>query len=845
MRRRIDLAQARRYNSDVSEPNPPTQSPPINPWTDEPIDPAALVPLPVDDGIGSTAPRARIRRSSGLLPTGPSGEGAGIGDLKSQLNKEQLEAVLHEGGPLLIFAGAGSGKTRVLTYRLAHLIQERGEDAGSILAVTFTNKAANEMKERVRHLIGSAARGLWIGTFHAICARILRSEIGRLGFQSNFVVFDDGDQQTVMKECLRALSLDMETYPPRQMLGIISRAKESMVDEDAFARAGTTPSDRTNARVYRAYQERLRSNNALDFDDLIYLTVQALEQFSDVRERYQAKFRHILVDEFQDVNYGQYRLIQILAARWRNVVCVGDDDQSIYGWRGADVGLILRFESEFSDARVIKLEQNYRCSSSILDCANHVVRHNRERSDKTLWTENAEGSPILLKKAEDEREEARFVTETIAREAAESGREWSDFGVLYRTNAQSRVLEEAFRGRQIPYRMVGGQRFYERKEIKDLVSYLRTIYNPDDRLSTMRAIAAPSRGIGPAALERVNDFAEPEGLSLYAAMLRADEISGLNARVRTAAIEFARLIQEMRRLQEATPVGDLIERVIDRSGYAAELRSQHTPEAQERLQNINELLSTARQFERDSEDSSLRAFLENLALASDLDTYQEGANAVTLMTLHSAKGLEFPVVFLVGLEEDLFPSQRSRDRQQSLEEERRLCYVGLTRAREKLYLSHANSRMMAGRTSRTRPSRFLHEMREYLTTEEPSERSSPTHAGLFPNSFISGTERARRADLDRAIMDARIGKGTRSGSSGSSPSASPETGTERGGWMASSGGAAGAAPTSFKVGEKVRHASFGIGMVVQVAADAGTISIAFEGRGVKKFQLGAAPIEKL
>ncbi|MCA1594859.1 MAG: exodeoxyribonuclease V subunit gamma, partial [Chloroflexi bacterium] len=511
----------------------------------------------------------------------------------------------------------------------------------------------------------------------------------------------------------------------------------------------------------------------------------------------------------------------------------------------ADVSLILRFESEFSDARVIKLEQNYRCSSSILECANHVVRHNRERRDKTLWTENAEGAPILLKRAADEREEARFVTEVIAKEASAAGRGWSDFGVLYRTNAQSRVLEEAFRARQIPYRMVGGQRFYERREIKDLVSYLRVIYNPDDRLSTVRAIATPSRGIGPANMERFNAFAEAERLSLYSAMLRADEVAGLTPKVRTAAQNFGRLIQELRRLQESIPVGELIERLLDRSGYAAELRSQHTPEAQERLQNINELLSTARQFEAHSEDSSLRAFLETLALASDLDTYQEGANAVTLMTLHSAKGLEFPVVFLVGLEDGLFPSQRSMDRQETLEEERRLCYVGLTRAREKLYLSHANSRMVAGVTGRCRPSRFLNEMKDHLTLQEPASRSAGPQPGLFPSGGPSGTERARLADLERSLYSIGPAAGKRRVAAVSAAPAAPASGSPGGGTAGgASTGTAGAAPP-FRVGEKIRHATMGVGMVVQVNVDTQIISIAFEGQGVKKFQLGIAPIEKL
>ena len=779
-------------------------------------------------------------------------------DLENTLNAEQREAVLHDKGPLLIFAGAGSGKTRVLTYRLAHLIRKRGENAAGILAVTFTNKAAKEMKERVRSLIGDQTRGLWIGTFHAICARILRPDIERLGYSKNFVVFDESDQQSTMKEALKALNMDAETYPPRQMIGIISRQKESMIDEETYRRAATTPSDRSNARVYGAYQARLKANNALDFDDMIFLTVKLLEDFPEVRTRYARQFRHIMVDEFQDVNYAQYRLIQILAEGWRNVVCVGDDDQSIYGWRGADVRLILRFEREFSDARVIKLEQNYRSTLSILDCANQVVRNNKTRRAKALWTVNPAGDPILLTTTQNEYDEARWVAERIQQARRTEDRDWSAFGILYRTNAQSRVFEEAFRSQQIPYRMVGGQRFYERKEIKDLVAYLRVIFNPSDRPSTLRAIAAPSRGIGSTSLERLAAFAEGEGLSLSTSMLRAEEIPDLTPRARKAARAFGELIQTLRRLQDTMSVTQLLNALLDRSGYLNDLRSQPSEEAQDRIANIQEFLNTASQFERESEETSLQAFLEQLSLATDLDTYQEGGDAVTLMTLHSAKGLEFPIVFLVGMEEGLFPSQRGTMTQAGTEEERRLCYVGVTRAKERLYLSHAASRMVMGLTSRTRPSRFLDEMSQSIQRVLPQDtKPSPStgQSGLFP----SGTERARRHTLERQVAKSMAG------ASPSTPAIRPASAllsttapsapvfavrvTSKTPGLTPPAAESPWRPTTpavrFRPGDKVRHGILGVGMVVGVDPAADTVRIAFEGAGIKRFQIGIAPIEKV
>lgn len=769
------------------------------------------------------------------LTSSPAPNAAGTANLQDQLNAEQVEAVLHEDGPLLIFAGAGSGKTRVLTYRLAHLIQERDHDPGRLLAVTFTNKAAREMKERVHQLIGPAARGLWIGTFHAICARILRVDIERLGYGSNFVVFDDGDQQAAMRDALKALNLDSQTYEHRAMMNIVSRQKEALVDEQEYASYQNTPSGKVNARVYHAYQERLRANNALDFDDLITLTVKLLEEHPDIQEKYQQRFQHIMVDEFQDVNYAQYRLVQILAAKWKNITCVGDDDQSIYGWRGADVGLILRFERDFPNVRVIKLEQNYRSTAGILDCANRVVAHNRTRRPKALWTDNPEGEPILHTAAQDERDEARMVVLRIVREVQTAGRAWSDFGILYRTNSQSRVFEEACRSYQVPYRMVGGQRFYERKEIKDIVSYLRLISNPAECLSTLRAIASPSRGIGLASIEHLTTFAEREGINLYTAIIRADEVPGLSARARSASIQFAQTIQELRRLQEIIPVGELLTKLLENTGIMSELRSQKGEEAQERLQNINEFLNTARQFELQSDDTTLPAFLETLALATDLDTYKEDSAAVTLMTLHSAKGLEFPVVFLVGMEEGVFPHSRVRETQAALEEERRLCYVGVTRARERLYVSHAASRMINGITNRSRPSRFLKEMGESL---ERQVAPAQPQTSLFPGSLApSGTERARRYEMERGFNRP------------SPPARQPEPDFSQNGPARSAPAnfptPSSTPPAAFTIGDRVRHKTIGLGVIVGIDPAADTVRVAFEGQGVKKFQLGIAPIVKV
>jgi DNA helicase II / ATP-dependent DNA helicase PcrA len=799
------------------------------------------------DGNRNRAPRSQ----SAPLPDSENGAERlpALRDLEKELNPRQLEAVLHESGPLLIFAGAGSGKTRVLIYRLAHLICDLKQEPSSILAVTFTNKAAKEMKERVHQLIGDEARGLWIGTFHAICARLLRSEISRLGYSSNFVVFDDGDQQATMRDVLRTMNLDQETYPPRMMLGVISRAKEALIDEEDYARTAYTPSDKTNARVYKAYQQQLRSNNALDFDDLITLTVKLFTEHEEVRARYQERFHHVMVDEFQDVNLAQYRLIRLLTGKHRNIVCVGDDDQSIYGWRGADVGIILRFEDDFPDATIVKLEQNYRSTSAILDCANLVVRNNGSRRDKALWTENPAGSPIRLYIAESDREEARLVASRILTEVGGGRRRWGDFGILYRTNSQSRVFEETFRAHQIPYRMVGGQRFYERKEIKDLVSYLRVIYNPEDSLSTRRAVATPSRAIGPVTLEKITSFAEANGLTLSAAMYREDEIPDLNSRARNGARTFGRCIHEMRRLQDALPVGDLVERLLETSGYMEDLRAQKDPEKDERIQNVHEFLNSARQFEQQSDDRSLRAFLETLALASDLDTYEEGEKAVTMMTLHSAKGLEFPAVFLVGLEEGLFPHQRVTNSQDALEEERRLCYVGITRAREELVVSRAESRMVMGMMNRTRPSRFLQEMRESLAPQRPTTRPrsmaseddddalwSPAPRAPIGGLFPSGTERMRRSEIERGL-------GARPASQ---PAGAPSGTAARSGTAAPAGqrpAASQGAQPAYAIGDRVRHGHFGVGVVVQV--DGETVRVAFEGQGIKKLQLGIVPLEKI
>ena len=635
-------------------------------------------------------------------------------NLIDNLNKEQREAVLHTDGPLLIFAGAGSGKTRVLTHKIAYLIEEKGVYPSSILAITFTNKAANEMKERVINLL-DCHYDMWVSTFHSACARIMRMETESLeGYKKNFIIFDSDDQQKLIKECLKELNYNEKNFPPREVLSIISNAKDQLMGPNRFMdRYGRDFRLKKIGDIYSLYQKKLKSNNAMDFDDILFNTVKLFENNEEILRKYQQKFRYVLVDEYQDTNNCQYKLVNLLAKEHQNLCVVGDDDQCIYTWRGADIRNILNFEKDFPHAKVIKLEQNYRSTQTILDAANNVIKNNSGRKSKKLWTEKDEGKPIVYYKAINERDEADFIIEEIDRLAFSDVRSLKDFAILYRTNAQSRIIEELCMARGIPYKIVGGHRFYDRKEVKDVIAYLRSILDPEGDMSIKRIINVPKRGIGKATLETLEKYARDHGDSLYGALLSIEDVDGIGKKAKNNIKEFVSLMAEFMTIAEKESVSKIIKEVIGNSGYLKELEGGDE-EDQGRAENIKELVSAAIEYEDKNEDSSLEGFLENLALMSDIDGLEEERDGITLMTLHSAKGLEYPVVFISGMEEGLFPSMQSTFEDYRLEEERRLMYVGITRAKEKLYLTSAFERTLFGSTSYTMDSRFLNEIPKEL-----------------------------------------------------------------------------------------------------------------------------------
>ncbi|MHB0913207.1 MAG: ATP-dependent helicase [Armatimonadota bacterium] len=618
------------------------------------------------------------------------------------LNPAQQEAVLQTEGPVLIFAGAGSGKTRALTHRIAYLVGELGVDPASILAVTFTNKAAREMRERIEGLIGKGALGrMWVGTFHATCARILRERGDAIGLSREFVIYDQDDQTKLVKECLERLSMDERDA--RKILYKISEAKEQLILPEQYN------DDPLVARVYPLYQKLLNASNALDFDDLIFYAVRLLDQCPDVREHYRKRFRYVLVDEYQDINQSQFAFVKFIADGHRNICVVGDDDQSIYSWRGADVELILSFHKHYPDAKVVKLEQNYRSSRNILDAAYHVISRNERRAKKQLWTDRPEGKLLEKLEAADEHEEAAKVVGRIREKVVAGERSFADFVVLYRMNAQSRIFEEALMNYRVPYKIIGGVRFYERKEIKDLMAYLRLAYNPMDSISLKRIINVPTRGVGTVTVERLELLAAREDISMYDALRRANEAE-ITPKTRRAIGALVELIEFAWSKRNEYSVSKLLNEIVENTGYVTELRKQGTREADSRVENVLELFSVVEEFERTSENITLAAFLEQVALVTDIDSYEESEPAVTLMTLHAAKGLEFPVVFLVGMEDGLFPHSRSMTSRSELEEERRLCYVGMTRAEDELFLSYAFTRTTYGTKERHSISRFVKEI---------------------------------------------------------------------------------------------------------------------------------------
>jgi len=708
----------------------------------------------------------------------------------ADLNPAQREAVLHTEGPVLVVAGAGSGKTRVLTRRIAHLLGAVGVKPSEILAITFTNKAAAEMRDRVTDLVGPPARAAWVMTFHSACGRILRREGQRLGYRSNFTIYDQADQIRLVKRCLEELERDPKRFTPRGIHSQISNAKNTLVGPAEYTERVASFYDQTVAEVYDLYQKRLFASNAVDFDDMLFLTVDVLERFPEAREKWQDAFHYVLVDEYQDTNHAQYRLLQLLAEKHRNVFAVGDPDQSIYAFRGADIRNVLEFEHDFAGAYTIALEQNYRSTQNILDAANGVIRHNRERKEKNLWSELGEGEPVRVVEVEDEHAEARYVAAEIAL-LVEEGFSGSEVAVFYRTNAQSRVLEDVLVRQGIAYQVIGGPRFYERAEIKDLIAYLQVLDNPYDGVSLLRIANRPRRGIGDSTLARLQTWADQREISLWEATAEA-EMAGVGAAPQKALKAFRATIESLMSAVQELEIPELIEEVLARSGYQESLEAERTIEAQGRIENLQELVSVAREWREQAQDTTLSAFLQEVSLYSDQDAIRGDGSLVTLMTLHNAKGLEFRAVYLIGMEEGIFPHSRSIE-EQGIEEERRLCYVGMTRAQERLTLLHASSRMLYGGRSHNLPSRFLDEVPERHVERERLKPSSWSGYGAPRQSQV-----APREDV-------------------------PDLST----------------------GDSVRHSTLGEGVVVRIEAG-GLVTVRFADDGSeRKLMLDYAPLEKL
>ena len=629
------------------------------------------------------------------------------------LNDKQYEAVVNTEGPCLVIAGAGSGKTKVLTHKIAYLIEEKRVLPWNILAITFTNKAANEMKERIANLVGDSAKDIWMGTFHSICVRILRKFIDRIGFDSSFIIFDTSDQRTLVKNCIKTIGLDDKMFTDRSVLSEISNAKNEMLEPEQYTiKANGDFRKEKIALVYELYQKRLKENNAIDFDDIINYTIKILNENEDILEYYSNKFQYVLVDEYQDTNKAQFTLVTLLASKYGNITVVGDNDQGIYSFRGADIKNILNFEKDFPSAKIIKLEQNYRCTGNILKAANAVIKNNEVKYKKELWTENEVGKLPKVYSAKNEYDEGTYIAEQIEHLRREEYYKYSDFAVLYRMNTQSRAIEEILRREGIPYKIIGGLKFYERKEIKDIISYLRLIQNQADNLSLKRVINEPKRGIGKTSMDKIEDISNNSGVPMYEIIKNADQY-GLN-RVFLNSREFINCIEELRAKKDDIKISELIKETLKKSGYTKALENENTIEAENRLENLNEFLTVAIEFEEESADNKLSDFLEGITLSSDIDNIEETDDTVTLMTLHSAKGLEFLSVFLVGMEEGIFPGFKSIGEPKELEEERRLCYVGITRAKENIFLTCSKQRTIFGSTSCNPVSRFLKEIPEEL-----------------------------------------------------------------------------------------------------------------------------------
>ena len=776
------------------------------------------------------------------------------------LNPKQKEAVLHTDGPLLILAGAGSGKTRVLTHRIAYLIDECGVNPWNIMAITFTNKAAGEMRERVDNLVGFGAESIWVSTFHSSCVRILRRHIENLGYTTSFSIYDSDDQKTLMRQVFKTLDIDTKQFKERSVLAAISSAKDKLITPEEFLlNAGGDFREKKTGEIYKEYQKQLKKNNALDFDDLIVKTVELFQNNPQILDYYQERFRYIMVDEYQDTNMAQFKLVSLLASKYRNLCVVGDDDQSIYRFRGADIQNILSFENTFPGTMVIKLEQNYRSTQNILDAANEVIRHNFGRKDKTLWTANGEGDKILFKQFDTAKDEADFVV----RQIRDSGYSYQDQAVLYRTNAQSRLLEERCIFYNVPYRLVGGVNFYQRKEIKDILAYLKTIANGVDDLSVIRIINVPKRGIGATTIGRVTAFASEHSMSFYDTLKEAKQIPGIGK----AAEKISRFIAQMEAFRamaysEEYSMKDLIDHILEDTGYEEELQEEGEIEAQTRLENIEELINKAAAYEEDSEHPTLDEFLEQVALVADIDNVDDTEDRVTLMTLHSAKGLEFPKVYLVGMEDGLFPGMMSimSDDKTEMEEERRLCYVGITRAKKELVLTAARQRMINGETRWSKPSRFINEIPSNLLDTDKLQPVFGKSKQDDPGDFGLPWDQGSKSGVSRFGMgyNAYASKTTSPpGNSGAGYKNAKNSGT--GGFGSSMQSlepkkkpgfgktftVQKAASLAYKEGDRVKHAKFGEGTVKEIVDGARDyeVTVEFDKGGQKKMLAGFAKLE--
>ena len=733
-------------------------------------------------------------------------------DLIQGLNLEQKEAVQDIKGPLLVLAGAGSGKTRVLTRRVAYMIENCNISPYNILAVTFTNKAAKEMKERVAKLLDSSSANVWVSTFHSFCVRVLRKEIKKLSYDSNFVIYDTSDQRSLMKNILKELNYDIKKTKTRAVLAEISKAKNELINPKEFSRKATGFFMEIVDKAYTLYQKKLQDNNALDFDDLIMKTVELFTEYDLVLEHYQDRFKYISIDEYQDVNAAQYQLVQLLASKYRNLCVVGDPDQGIYGFRGADIRNILNFEKDYLDAKIIKLEQNYRSKEKILQAASSVISNNRSRKDKKLWTDQGTGKDLNHYEAYNDKDEANYVSKKV-NDLLEQGRRYSDMAVLYRTNAQSRSIEESLVKYAIPYQIIGGVRFYDRLEIKDIISYLRLIYNNHDDISFLRVVNRPRRGIGKGTISKLEDFAQSQGIGLYHAALRAKEISELGNAYQRRLIQFVSLMEEFKTESQKVDISKLTKIVLDKTGYKKDLIDDGDIQSQSRLENIDELFSVMEEFNKGEGEHTLSAFLEEVSLISDVDNMNDKADYITLMTFHSAKGLEFPVVFMVGMEEGLFPHANSMIETDDLEEERRLCYVGITRAMEELFLINAKERMRFGEFKNYPPSQFISEIPDELiagSSDQFDIDSSDIEKAL---SFLDDEE-----DIDFEEEDLRSDINSEKQKKG----------------------------FDYKVGEKVYHPKWGIGSVLALENEGGKkIKIKFSKGQVKTLMTEFAPIKKV